>query len=78
MIVRGAAAVARQARLGANPAAVLLPALINGDAGVVITLDGQPHGLVAFTVVNDRVVELDIIGDPERIRRVASDVLSGE
>ena len=77
-IVRGAAAVARQARLGANPAAVLLPALINGTAGVVITLDGQPHGVMAFTVVNDQVIELDIFADPERILRVASDVLSGQ
>jgi RNA polymerase sigma-70 factor (ECF subfamily) len=76
IIVRGAAAVARQARLGANPAAVLHPALINGAAGVVITLDGRPHGVMAFTVVNDQVVELDIIADPERIRRVASAVLS--
>ena len=78
MIVRGAAAVARQARLGANPAAMLLPALINGAAGVVITLDGQPHGVMAFTVVNDQIVELDIIGDRERIRRAASDVLNSE
>jgi RNA polymerase sigma factor (sigma-70 family) len=77
MMVRGAAAVARQARLGANPAAVLHPALINGAAGVVITLGGQPHGVMAFTVVNDKIVELDIIADPERIRRVASTVLSG-
>jgi RNA polymerase sigma-70 factor (ECF subfamily) len=77
MIVRGAAAVARQARLGANPAAVLLPALINGAAGVVITLDGQPHGVMAFTVVGEQIVELDILGDPERIRRLAADVLSG-
>jgi RNA polymerase sigma factor (sigma-70 family) len=76
-IVRGAAAVARQARLGANPAALLHPALINGAAGVVITLEGQPHGVMAFTVVNDKVVELDIIADPERVRRVASAVLSG-
>jgi RNA polymerase sigma factor (sigma-70 family) len=75
-IVRGAAAVARQARLGANPAALLHPALINGAAGVVITLNGQPHGVMAFTIVNDLVVELDIIADPERIRRVASAVLS--
>ena len=74
-IVRGAAAVARQARLGANPAALLHPALINGAAGVVITLDGRPHGVMAFTVVNDQIVELDIIGDPERISRVASAVL---
>jgi RNA polymerase sigma factor (sigma-70 family) len=75
-IVRGAAAVARQARLGANPAAVLHPALINGAAGVVITLNGRPHGVMAFTVVNDLVVELDIIADPERILRVASAVVS--
>ena len=77
-VVRGAAAVARQARLGANPAALLHPALINGAAGVVITLDGQPHGVMGFTVVNDQIVELDIIGDPERIRRVASVVLDGQ
>jgi RNA polymerase sigma factor (sigma-70 family) len=77
-LVRGAAAVARQARLGANPAAVLHPALINGTAGVVITLDGQPHLVMAFTVVNDQVVELDLIADPERVRRVASAVLSSE
>lgn len=76
-IVRGAVAVANRARLGANPAALLHPALINGAAGVVITLDGRPHAVMAFTVVNDRVIELDIIGDPERIRRVASAVLSG-
>ena len=49
-VVRGATAVARQARLGANPAALLPPALINGTAGVVITLDGQPHLVMAFTV----------------------------
>jgi len=76
-IVRGAPAVARQARLGANPAALLHPALINGAAGVVITLDGQPYLVMAFTVVNEQVVELDLIADPERVRRVASAVLSG-
>jgi RNA polymerase sigma-70 factor (ECF subfamily) len=76
-IVRGAEAVARQARLGADPAALLHPALINGAAGVVITLEGQPHVVMAFTVVNDQVVELDIFADPERVRRVASAVLSG-
>jgi len=76
-VVRGAAAVARQARLGANPAAVLHPALINGAAGVVITLDRQPHVVMAFTIVNDLVVEVDVIADPERVRRVASGLVSG-
>ncbi len=76
-VVRGATAVARQARLGANPAALLHPALINGMAGVVITLDGQPHLVMAFTVAENRVVELDLIADPERVGRLASAVLGG-
>jgi hypothetical protein len=78
MIVRGAAAVARQARLGANPTALLHPALINGAAGTVITLNGRPHVVMAFTVVNDQVVELDMIADPERVRRVASAFLGDQ
>jgi RNA polymerase sigma-70 factor (ECF subfamily) len=51
--------------------------LINGTAGVVVTLDGRPHLVMAFTVVDDQVVELDLIADPERVRRVASAVLGG-
>ncbi len=75
MVVRGAAAVARQARLGANPAALLHPVLINGAAGVVITLQGQPHGVMAFTVVDGLIAEVDVIADRDRIRRVAAAVL---
>ena len=77
-VVRGAAAVVRQARLGANPAAELHPALINGAAGVVITIDGQAHVVMAFIVTQDQVVEIDVIADPERVRRVASAVLNAE
>ena len=56
---------------------MLHPALINGTAGAVITLGGKPHVVMAFTVVKDQVVELDLIADPERVRRVASAVLGG-
>jgi RNA polymerase sigma-70 factor (ECF subfamily) len=76
-IVNGAVAVARQARLGAIPTALIHPALINGAAGVVITLDGQPYLVMAFTVVNDQIFELDLVADPERVRRLASAVLEG-
>ncbi|MDP9074209.1 MAG: sigma-70 family RNA polymerase sigma factor [Actinomycetota bacterium] len=77
MIIRGPARVARQARLGANPAAQLHPALVNGAAGVVITLEGRPHVVMAFTVAEEQIVEIDVIADPERVRRVASAVLDG-
>jgi len=73
---RGADAVARQARLGANPAAELHPALVNGAAGVVITLQGRPHAVMAFTVAGGRILEIDAFGDPERVSRVAAAVLA--
>jgi RNA polymerase sigma-70 factor (ECF subfamily) len=74
-VVRGAEAVASQARLGANPNSVLHPALINGGPGVVITLRDRPFALMAFEVVGDKIVEINILADPERVRRVAASVL---
>ena len=56
----------------------LHPALVNGAAGVVITLAGRAHVVMAFTVVGDRIAEIDVFADPERVRRVASAVLGGE
>jgi RNA polymerase sigma-70 factor (ECF subfamily) len=76
VVVRGAAAVARQARLGANAAAVIHPVLVNGAAGVVITLDGRPLALMGFTVTEGKIVEIDVIVDPDRIARLAASVLT--
>jgi RNA polymerase sigma-70 factor (ECF subfamily) len=74
-VVRGAEAVAAQARAGAFPHAVLHPALVNGGAGVVVTVDGRPFAILGFTVSGGRIVEIDAIADPERVRRVAAAVL---
>jgi RNA polymerase sigma-70 factor (ECF subfamily) len=76
-VIHGAPAVARQARLGANPAAELHPALVNGAAGVVITMRGRPYAVMAFIVADGRIAEIDVIADPERVRRVAGAVLAG-
>ena len=75
IVIRGAAAVARQARLGATPTAELHPVLVNGAAGALITRRGQAHALMAFTVLDGQIVEIDVIGDRERVRRLASAVL---
>ncbi len=74
-LVRGAEAVASQARLSANAAAELHPALVNGSAGAVITLRGRPVALLAFTVSGDKIVEIDAIGDPERVRTLSAGIL---
>jgi RNA polymerase sigma factor (sigma-70 family) len=74
--VHGAAAVARQALLAALPTAELHPALVNGTPGAVITRNGRPFSVLAFTVAGGRIVEIDAIADPERVRRVAAAVLT--
>jgi RNA polymerase sigma-70 factor (ECF subfamily) len=75
-MVQGAEAVAHQARLGASPAAQLHPALVNGAAGMVVTRRGRPFAVMAFTVAEGRIIEIDVIGDPERVRTVAAAVLA--
>jgi RNA polymerase sigma-70 factor (ECF subfamily) len=74
-VFRGAAAVAAQAR--GFPGAVVQPALVNGAAGAVISsAKGRPFAVLGFTVVDGRIIEIDAIADPERVRRVAATVLS--
>jgi RNA polymerase sigma-70 factor (ECF subfamily) len=77
-VIHGAAAVARQARLGASPAAALHPALINGAAGVVVTMRGRPYAVMAFTVSGGKIAEIDIIGDPERVRLATAEFLASD
>jgi len=76
VVTRGAAAVASQAR--AIPAALVRPALVNGAAGAVITVRGRPFAVMGFTVADGKIVEIDAIADPERVRRIAAAVLSDE
>jgi RNA polymerase sigma factor (sigma-70 family) len=77
-VVRGAAAVARQAVLGALPDAELHPALVNGAAGVVVTVGGRPFAALGFTVGEGRILEIDAIADPDRVRRIAAAVLGDD
>ena len=77
-MTRGAAAVAGQALLFSNPAAALHPALVNGAAGVVVTVGGRPFAVMGFTVAGGRIVEIDAIADPERVRRLAAAVVAVE
>ncbi len=74
-LIRGAEAVARQARAAAFPNARVHPALLNGAAGAIITIRERPFALMAFTVADDRIVEIAVIADPERVARVAGSIL---
>ena len=74
-VVHGAEDVARQALMFSVPAAELHPALVNGAAGVVVTVHGRPFAVMGFTVTEGRIVEIDAIGDADRVSRIAASVL---
>lgn len=74
-VFRGVSAVAKLA--GAPRGAQVRPVLVNGTVGRVVTIDGLPHSVLAFTVVNGKIVEIDAIGDRERVSRIAAAVLTG-
>lgn len=73
-VVRGAPAVANQAR--APRGGQLRPALVNGAIGTLITRDGRPFSVMAFTVAGDKIVRIDVIRDPDRVHRLASALLN--
>jgi RNA polymerase sigma factor (sigma-70 family) len=70
VVVHGAATVARRAVSFDRPAAQVHPVLVNGAAGVVVTVDGQPVSVVGFTVAGGKIVQIDILADPERLARL--------
>ena len=70
-VVRGAQAVAAQAaafsKLGLSNQVVL----VNGNIGVVSRLpDGRVLSVLGFTIAGGKVVEIDILADPDRISRL--------
>ena len=77
-VVHGAAAVARLVQSSANPAAHLLPALVNGAPGVIITLRGRAFAILAFTVAGDRITAIDALADPDQVRGIAAAALTDQ
>jgi hypothetical protein len=69
--VRGAQAVAAQAatfsRLGLSNQVVL----VNGHVGLVSRRsDGRPFSVIGFTIAGGKILEMDILADPERLSRL--------
>jgi RNA polymerase sigma factor (sigma-70 family) len=69
--VRGAEAVAKSAasfmqRQGPN--IVTRPALVNGAVGRVVFREGRLRSVMGFTVSDGKIVAIDILADPGRLR----------
>ena len=68
--VRGAVEVASRAQSYARLDLVNRAVLINGAYGMVAYRNGQPFSLGGVTVRGGRIVEIDILADPERLRQL--------
>jgi hypothetical protein len=74
-VIRGAEAVAQGAIMFRKTAPQARPALVNGTIGAVSSLDGQPFSVVGFTVSDGRIVAIDVLADPDRLRDLDLSVL---
>ena len=70
LVVRGAAEVAARALTYARLQLFNRPVLVNGMLGMIAYRDGRPFSVGAITVRGGRIVEMDILADPERISRL--------
>jgi RNA polymerase sigma-70 factor (ECF subfamily) len=70
-LVRGAQAVVAQAAAFSKFGLSNEVVLVNGNIGVVSRRpDGQVFSVLGFTVAGGKVVEIDILADPERLSRL--------
>jgi RNA polymerase sigma factor (sigma-70 family) len=65
--VRGAAVWAKGAIAYGHMARLVRPALVNGAVGLVIAQRGRLSRALTFKIVNGKITEIEVIGDPARL-----------
>jgi len=68
--LHGADRVARGAMSARRFAPYVRPALVNGAAGVVAFDGERPFAVLAFTVIGDRAVAIDVFNEPELVAKL--------
>ncbi len=68
--VRGARAVAERSLTFSRLAQAARPALVNGAAGVVVAPGGRPVAVMGCTVAHGKIVEIDVIADPNKLAKL--------
>ena len=74
-VMRGAMAVAEGAVAWAARAQFTEAALVNGKVGVVLAPHGKLFAVGILTIRRGRIVEMDLVADPERLRETEVAVL---
>ena len=69
-VVRGASAVAGRAVFFAGPDRTTHDVWVDGHPGVVVTVGSDVVAIMRFAVLDDRVVAVDAVVDPARLRHL--------
>ncbi len=73
--VRGAAEVAKEALAASRGAKFARLALVNGAVGIVMAPRGRLLLVMTFTITRGKIVEMEVIAEPERLRQLDFAVL---
>ena len=69
-VLHGADQVASQALVARQLLPFVHHVLVNGAAGVVVAPRQEAQVVMAFTIIEGRIVAIDVLSDPERLRRL--------
>ncbi|AWS44024.1 sigma-70 family RNA polymerase sigma factor [Streptosporangium sp. 'caverna'] len=75
IVFHGAHAVAKGASAAAERVRFTQPALINGAVGLVMAPRGRLFLVLVFTITDDKITEIEVIADPDRLRQLDLAVL---
>ena len=70
VVIRGAREVIAQAERFASLNRFARPVLVNGGPGFLVVRNGEPLALMAATVQDDKITQMDILADPDRLGRL--------
>jgi RNA polymerase sigma-70 factor (ECF subfamily) len=77
-LVRGADAVAAQAMSFRRFAESATRVLVNGiPGGIAWAPDGSPFSVLALTVRGGKIIRIDVLADPDRLRQLDLTVVAG-
>jgi RNA polymerase sigma factor (sigma-70 family) len=75
-VIRGAAAVVKQARVFMRLARFAQPVLVNDAVGIIVAPYGRLRYVAHFTITGGKIAEINVIADPAVLRQLRLAVLS--
>jgi ketosteroid isomerase-like protein len=74
LVLDGADAVAAHTAVYAKLYSFVRSALVNGAAGAVVAPPGHLFSVMAFTVTNGKIAQIDVLLDPQRLEQLDLDI----